>query len=124
MPDRNKNITIWYKIFTKIKDLNYDGSNITGKLLDEKNETLVKQGYICPTCTNISSTRDVNRNVTLEYYNSSTSMWQTITTVDTLDDGSFLHTWTCPAGTTKIRASYTPLNWYYANTSNETSMTC
>lgn len=124
MPDRNKNITIWYKIFTEIKDLNYDGSNITGKLLDEKNGTLVNQsGGFHPTCTHKTDNGlfKVNRNVTLEFYNGS---WQTIDTIDTLDDSSFLHTWTCPAGTTKLRANYTSLNWYYVNTSNETAMTC
>jgi len=126
MYNKNKNITMWYKISTQIKNLNYVGSTISGKLLDNEiySDTIIKEGNICTPCTNVSSKWDINRNVTLEYYSSITSTWQTINTVDTFDDGSFSYPWTCSADATRLRANYTSLNWYYANSSREISLSC
>jgi hypothetical protein len=75
----NKTITAWYKVLTQITDLNYDGSTIRGKLLDENNNPLIQQGGYHPTCTppDVSNIVPVDRDIKLEYYDGS---WNLIDT--------------------------------------------
>lgn len=120
--NRNRSINVSYKINTQITNLNY-GSTISGKLLDENNQALLQQTRNHSICAPADAYVDmpINRNVTLEYFN---GVWNTIATVDTLNDGSFSYNWVCIEGATKIRANYAPLNWFYTSTSKEISMTC
>jgi hypothetical protein len=123
MFNRDKEVDALYRVFTQIKDLNYDSSNITGKLLDENPNPLIQQG-LNHTCEPLSCPGQcavpsfpVNRNVTLEFYNTT---WNYLGVIDTFDDGSWSYNnWDCPCNTTKIRASYTSLNWFYISNSTE-----
>jgi uncharacterized protein YxjI len=132
MHDRDKTITAQYKAFTYITDsrnitntFEYNGTLIKGRLLDERNESIINHdGQSRPKCINSAlpyTPVPVNRNVTLEVYNSTDSKWYYINATDSLADGNWSYNWVWVPGVTKIRANYTPLaeNWYYVGTSVE-----
>ena len=127
--NRNKEITAIYKVFTKITNLNYDNTAISGKLLDEINNPLIQQGNYHPNCENSSKTNPVpiNKNVTLEYYKNGT--WYYIgNAISSAIDGSFSYDWECCSiNATKIRANYTPfwqIDWYYMPNTTEADIPC
>jgi hypothetical protein len=132
MYDREKNITAQYKAFTFITDSNntrnifgYNGTTIKGKLLDERNGAITTgYGYKRSTCEDPVNYDEVhiNRNVTLEVFNSSDNKWYLLGVVDSLADGNWSYDWTWTSGITKIRVNYTPSNWYYVGTSAEISL--
>ncbi|MDI6825827.1 MAG: hypothetical protein QMD36_01370 [Candidatus Aenigmarchaeota archaeon] len=118
MRERTRTITAFYRAFTKIEGLSYNGSYIEGKLLDENGNPLLKLGYACRSCGNCKM-EDIDRKVSFEYYDGD---WHFISIVDALDDGSFSQEWNFVPGASKIRASYSPSNWYYSSSSSETSV--
>jgi hypothetical protein len=132
MYDRDKNITAQYKTFTNITDFKgnqntfeYDGKIIKGKLLDENGGAIIEssRGYH-PKCEdkNTKNIVDVNRNVTIEVYNSSDGKWYLLGVVNSLADGNWSYDWIWTSGIAKIRVNYTPSNWYYVGTSTEISL--
>jgi len=129
MYNRDRHITALYKLFTKITNLNYKCNIISGKLLDEFNNAIIAgPGNYHPICEDPSTINPVpvNRNVTLEYFNSTDNSWNYIGVVDSLADGSWSLGWDCYKYTsaTKLRATYIPTNWYYMPKSTEISITC
>ena len=131
MYDREKNITAQYKAFTYITDTNntsatfeFNGTYIKGKLLDEKNESIINIpfGQARYTCRNSTLPPDnvaINRNVTLEVYNKTDNRWYYIGAVNSNSDGSWSYNWIWDPKVNKIRANYTPVkeNWYYMGSS-------
>ncbi len=128
MYDREKNMTAQYKAFTYITDTNntpgsleFNGTYIKGKLLDERNLSIITgPGNSHPKCelnTTPSTPVPINRNVTLEVYNKTDKKWYYLGAVDSNSDGSWNYTWIWDPRVNKIRANYTPLkeNWYYMN---------
>jgi hypothetical protein len=104
MSNSNRKITVFYKISTKIVNLKYDGTIITGKLLDEFDDKIIE---------------NTNRNVEFYYYENG---WNYIDSVDSsFTDGSFSFAWNCPLQQTNIQARYTPVdqNWFYTFSSAE-----
>ena len=129
MYGKSRTITLFYKVLTQIANLNYDGTKITGKLLDEGNpgNPLIERGGSHPTCSD-PTTGTVyihpNRNVKLSYYDGT---WKEIGSADSsLTDGFFNLPWVCPVGTTKIRAEYIPTstNWFYSGKTMEKDISC
>ncbi|MHA1686747.1 MAG: hypothetical protein ACTSYD_10125 [Candidatus Heimdallarchaeaceae archaeon] len=119
MYERERTIVAFYKVLTNI-ELNYNSSTIFGKLLDESSNPLIAgPGNYHPVCedSSILNPVDVDRDVLLEYYDGS---WHNISYVTTsITDGSFSYPFTLPSGTSRIRASYSPTNWYYEKSSKE-----
>jgi len=127
MYEKSRTITLFYKVLTQIADLNYDGIKITGKLLGEDNNPIIERGGSHPSCSD-PTTGTVfihpNRDVKLSYYDGT---WKEIGSADSsLTNGSFNLNWICPAGTTKIKAEYTPTgeNWFYSSVTVEKSISC
>jgi hypothetical protein len=129
MHDRERDISAFYKIFTKINNLNYSNGVISGKLQNENNAGLYS-GFNRNDICGSPITGTWNRDVTLEFFNSTDSTWKKIDTVkastDPLD-GSWSYSWICVNGATKIRANYAsndPKDWYYTSTSTEIPISC
>jgi hypothetical protein len=127
MYGNDRSITALYKVFTKIVDLKYDGTKITGQLLDEEDYSIIGAGCYHNSCSNPDSCEKIiypNRDVKLYYYNDS---WKSIDSVDSsIDEGSFSYNWVCTGGTTKIKAEYIPSgdNWYYSSSMIEIPVSC
>jgi len=122
--EKDKEITAFYKTFTYIKDslgninkFDYDGTTISGKLQDEVGNPIGQTAHKALVCGSPGTTNPIDRNVTLEYSTDSGKTWIPIKTVDSLSDGAWSYSWTFIPGTTNLRASYIPTNWYYVGTS-------
>ena len=116
--NKNRMITAFYTAFTNITGLNYNGTQISGKLLDEAGNSLRQVGGYHPVCENNISNinnKTINRNVTLDYSADGGTTWTGIATIDSLADGNWSYPFSCPSSLNRIRASYTPTptNWYF-----------
>lgn len=95
MPDRDKTLYGWYKIFTSITDTSnvpdrfeYDGTYIKGKLLDERNNQLSQVGNVhnfCTPSTEVNKTA-IDRDIVLEYSNDNGANWNLINTAPKFSD--------------------------------------
>jgi hypothetical protein len=109
-----RDITAWYKVFTHFQNsagtqgaIDYDGTTISGYLLREDNQPLHYSG---------------GTTVSLEYYDGS---WHSIgTTTASSANGYFSYSWSCVAGATQIRASFTDSSWYYTSSSGTKAVSC
>ncbi len=113
-----------YDILVEEPIFEYDGTEISGNLLDERSKPIIQEGTYHPTCTSPtdSTTVLINRNVKLEYYDGS---WHNIgSATSSVTDGSWDYSWSCVLGATKLRASYNPTNWYYGGANTEIPITC
>jgi len=120
MFSKDKEITVFYKMFTFITDstgtgnkFEYNNGIISGRLLDEKNDALWAEGGKSLICGVIGRTYPINRDVKLEYFDGSWHEIGLATATAHPGDGSFSKDWGCVPGSTKIRASYTHTDWYY-----------
>jgi uncharacterized repeat protein (TIGR02543 family) len=83
----NREIEAYYKVFTKIIDLAWNGFTVSGKLQDEWNNPLLAQSY--------SGTKIINRMVSLYYSKDGGSTWAFIayTQASSTGTGSFSYSW-------------------------------
>jgi hypothetical protein len=126
--DRKRTITAFYKVPTQITNtagspntFEYNGTYVKGRLLNEKNNALIKgpktSHDVCEDSNIKRDNIDVDKNVVLEYYDGLN--WNYIGTAQADDDGNWLYQWYSVAGTKGLRATYTPTNWFYKETSAE-----
>jgi len=114
MASCQRTITVWYKVFTYIKNsagqkgaIDFDGSKISGYLLREDDKPLHYPG---------------GTTIKLYYYDGS---WKDIgTATASPSNGYFEIAWSCVSDATKIKAEFTDSSWYYVSSSGEKSISC
>jgi hypothetical protein len=128
MYNKPRTFAAYYRAFTKIIGMGFDGTFITGKLQDDTNKGLIG-GKTIYTCGG-SSAKSVNKNISLEYHNQSDGNWYPISVspiaTPSPNDGSWSLGWTCGSSyADQIRATYTPDsdNWWYMGTSTVYTLT-
>ena len=131
-----REITAFYKSFTHINDsagnldsFDYDGSTISGYLVNELGGMAYSESWRHDGCTGTSNEYHWERNITLEYSTNGGSTWNPIDNVTiSPDDASWSKAWNCVSGANKLRASYNPnadpKDWYYIGTSAEIDISC
>lgn len=83
---RDRTITAFYRVLTKIENLRYEGTTIKGNLLDVNNHVIVKTGInYHSSCSVDYSPVPINGNVDIYYYDGNT--WQSIGSVESDQNG-------------------------------------
>jgi hypothetical protein len=118
----DKEIDAYYKGFTFINELGYNGNFISGKLLDEDG-TVMSSFPMDPACTAQGNTYQNNVNVDL-YYEKDNKWYPIGSAPYSSTDGYFSYHWNCIPGVKKLKAVYGPTWWSYYNSTVEIPLSC